>query len=204
MTAVYLVNLLEPELPSGGDCEVMELQPLDIRGNRGLFLGDRGTVLKQPDSEEARRKYHCSATPASWRFLDDTKPLERHAAEAAGNVLDPLMCALLILSTRGIPRKTVSADAKLQRSRIKSGKRPIPPHDVVDASGYVTAIMNRKARGREMSKGGTHASPVFHLRMGHVREYANGTRIFVRDALVNATPEARANFKSDRLHYSVR
>lgn len=209
-TAIYLVN---PVLPDevACDCEVLELQPMVIGGNRLLMIADR--VLLSPSATEDKldwKKYHCYAVPSVFRVMYDKENPAINMGKtpegaAAGNVLDPLMTGLLILSTRGIARDRVETPPKLAKARIKNGKPPIPPYDRVNSAPYVTAISLRKARGRKMDgQGGHHASPVMHLRMGHLREYANGTRTFVRDALVNATAEARAAWAGNRSHYTVK
>jgi hypothetical protein len=206
-TAVYLVNPLEKDRLAGGDCEAIELQPIKIKDQRALMIGDQ--VLLTPETEATDpdwRKYHCSAIPSVWRFMPGAAEINKASPPnaAAGNVLDPLMCALLILNTRGIDRQTVSVSDKLQRARIKNGKPPIPPYDQVDSRLYVTAIQKRLSKGRkEPSKGGHHASPIGHIRRGHIREYADGTTTFVRDSLVNLSENASKTFAAARSHYTV-
>lgn len=209
-TAVYLVNPIMPE-EKACDCEVVELQPLIIGGNKMLMIADRVLLsISATEDKSNWKKYHCYAVPSVFRVMYDQENPEINRGKspegaAAGNVLDPLMTGLLILSTRGIARERVEVDAKLARARIKNGKPPIPPYERVNSAPYVTAISLRKARGRKVDgKGGHHASPVMHLRMGHLREYANGTRTFVRDALVNATDEARVAWAGNRSHYTVK
>lgn len=209
-TAIYMVNPLEPDV-AGGDCEIVELQPISFGRERVLMIGDR--VLFEPPKDDARaddyRRYHCSAIPSVWRYIYADMPDVNLGAEpanaAAGNVLDPLMTALLILNTRGIVRETVQTPPKLAKARKKNGKPPIPPYDRVLSAPYVTAIAARRARGRQEPKGGHHASPIPHLRMGHPRTYANGTQTFVRDALVNMGEEAKkAWMTGNRSHYVVK
>lgn len=212
--SVYLVVPLEPDHPDGGgEVEVVELDTIRVRAGNLLMISDRAVLY--PNNEEDGTKYHCAATPSPWRFLagmevmnESQKPGEgskilKPENAAAGNVLDPLVTALLILSTRGIARETVTVSPKLQKARARNGKPPIPPYERVASSAYVTAITSRKARGRRADGRGTHASPVCHLRLGHPRIYSKtGKTIFVRDALVGGTDEAREQFQ--RSHYAVR
>lgn len=203
-TAVYLVNPLEPE-KAAGDCEAIELNPMRVNRRGMLSISDRAVLW--PGESGDGSKYHCSAMASPWRYLPGAEAINNGMAPvnaAAGNVLDPLMTALLILSTRGIDRHVIAPSDKLQKAREKNRKPPIPPHEAVNSAGYVTAISNRIARGRSESRGGTHASPQPHLRMGHPRTYANGVTTFVRDALVGFSDEARAAFRSNRSHYVVR
>jgi hypothetical protein len=211
-TSVYLVNPLEPDRLAGGDCECVELSPASIAGEKVLMIGDR--IFLQPPPADAPhtvindyKKYHCSAIPSLWRYMPGAEAINLQAPPnaAAGNVLDPLMTALLILSTRGIARETVSASEKLQKARRKSGKPPIPSYDRVFSAPYITAIQAKRARGHGGPLGGSHASPIGHIRMGHLRTYASGVQVFVRDALVNMSEDAkRAWLTGSRSHYVVK
>lgn len=209
MISVYLVTPLEPDKPAG-DCEAVELAPMIIDREKVLAIGDR--LILEPalnTGEIDYRRYHCACIPAIWNYLPGAqahnggRPPEN---AAAGNVLDPLMTALLILSTRGIDRVTVAASDKLQKARRKNGKPPIPPYDRVHSAPYITAItakLTRRPKG--VGRGGTHASPIPHVRMGHERVYPNGKVSLVRDALVNFNDEARrAWLKGNRSHYVVK
>jgi hypothetical protein len=203
-TAVYLVNLLERDKPAGGECEIVELNPARLEGFNALMMGDRVFLEPRPDEPQ---KYHAHAIPSIWRYLPGMEAMnggKSPESAAAGNVLDPLMTALLILSTKGIARSTVTTSEKLAKARAKARKPPIPPYDVVDSRPYVTAIMARKARGRTEAKGGHHASPVPHFRMGHVRTLESGVQTFVRDALVNMTEDAKRAWMTGRSHYVVK
>ena len=202
---LYLVNPKD-----NGNLEVCEFQPATIADDKILMIADRGLFIRQPEKELAANKYHCAVAPAVIRFLqrppgfDDINNGGAPGNAAAGNIGDPVMCALMILNTRNVPRETVAVGERLNRARRKSGKLPIPPFDRVLTAEYVTAIMTRGARSaRSEDRGGSHASPIPHLRLGHPRQYATGRSIFIRDTLVNVPPEQRAAFKSQRTHYTV-
>lgn len=209
VVVTYLVNPLEPE-KSSGDCETAEIQPIRLGNHKVLMISDR--ILLETQRNEGKtdwNKYLCSAVPSIWRYVPGFEGSNNGmdpGSSAAGNVLDPLMTAMLILSTRGIPRETVRAPEKLQKARRKNGKPPIPSYERVMSAPYVTVIQARKARGRDVvGLGGTHASPVAHLRMGHNRTYANGVKTWVRDSLVNFTEEAKLAWRTgNRSHYEVR
>ena len=210
-SCIYIVHPLEPERP-GGDCEVVELEAISVFGTNHLLIGDRALLTPDPDDphqiSRSAERYGAHVIPASWRTLQaamEKKTFAEIERAAAGNVIDPLMIALLMLNTTGVERETVRASEKLQRARAKSGKRPIPPYQrMTETELYVTALTaggKRRARGED--QGGTHASPVPHLRMGHPRTYANGQTTFIRETLVRVSPEARAAFQSSRSHYTV-
>lgn len=206
--AVYLVSLADLDNPCG-DCEVVELQPTQFgEEQRVLLICDRVIFEADPDSPLADAKYRCRSAPAMLRYLngpgsDRINQGTTPEGAAAGNCGDPLMTALMILNTRGIERETVEPPPKLNKSRMRSGKPPIPPYDRIDSGPYVTAILSRR-RPRGEPKGGTHASPTPHIRLGHPRTYANGSRSLIRDTLVNVTDEARAAFQRSRSHYVIR
>ena len=105
-------------------------------------------------------------------------------------------------NTRGVVQKKVEVDAKLNKARVRRGKTPIPPYRRVESKNYVTLVMERIERVRKPPTG-THASPVMHMRLGHWRNYQTGQRSFIRDTLVNASDEARAEFLLGRSHYKV-
>jgi hypothetical protein len=70
-------------------------------------------------------------------------------------------------------------DAELARQRRIRGKKPLYTYKVITITG--------KRRVSEVSKGGTHASPVAHLRRGHWRTYKSGRKSWVRAAMINGT-----------------
>src|ERR1700733_9406307 len=205
--AVYLVNPYG-DRPTGNSWEVAELQPAEVKGEHMLCIGDRG-LFRFPDQAIVDwNKYGAHMTPNTIRYMEGDAGRQLNngdapAGSAAGNVGDPVMLALLILNTRNIARETIHAPAKLNKARIKNRKAPIPPHDVVYSAPYVTAIANRRTGEHGEDRGGHHASPIPHLRIGHPREYASGRTIFIKDTIANAGDTARNEFLN-RSHYEVR
>lgn len=203
--AVYLVSpIFTPDGEPAG-CEVAELQPCRINDGNVLLIGDR-VLLDAPLGVDHRATYHAVAVPSPMRLIPGMEPMNNGLSPseaAAGNVLDPLMAALLLMSAEGVSRVTVGPSEKLARARVKSRKPPLPSHIEVRSEPYVTAILARRA-GRRAAQGGHHASPVPHIRRGHIRVLANGTRSIIRETLVAVNAEARASFQSQRSHYEVR
>jgi hypothetical protein len=205
----YLVNPLGDD-PMGADLEIMELLPIAIKSFQGLMIGDRALLACGMATDENRwTSYPAKVIPSSWRMaamhLQDADFMAT-ARASAGNLLDPLVTCLMVLSTNGVQRERIVPDPKLQRARLKRGKPALPSWERVDASAYVTAIQTRlDTPARSQGRGdGHHASPVAHLRRGHIRTYAEGKRTFIRDTLVNVSEAARAAFRSNRTHYEVR
>lgn len=221
--AVYLVN---PIVAGGGGMlphpitgelveteegfECAELNAYTLAGvGRYLSLDDRGRVFKAVAGMPTDKLW-AQVAPAYGRFFADPELFDRcnqgqsPIEAAAGNIADPVATALLMLGTRNVERETVRAPEKLQRARIKGGKAPIPPHDVVHSAAYVTAVQGRGVRReRGEDHGGTHRSPIAHIRMGHPREYATGRTIFIKDTLVNVPEDQRTAFKAQRSHYDA-
>jgi hypothetical protein len=201
-TAWYVIIPLEDGL-LGADFEVSELDCLSYQGRKLLVIGDRAMLdCAQWDEATVWSKYPCRVCPSPWRFLPGIA--EDPLGTAAGNVLDPVMTAITILATNGVTRETIHAPDKLQKARVKSGKKPIPPHERVLSEPYVTAIMQRRVPSlRGADKGGTHSSPVAHLRRGHLRTYKTGQKTLIRDTLINVSADVRASFKLTRSHYVI-
>jgi hypothetical protein len=217
-TCAYLVNPfpLSAENPKQLciDFEAMCFESLLIpktNGIRCLGIGDRATL----HSAESRKAgfYACNVVPYAlrWPFIDNPE-FQRIASNrnnddiyhsACGNVIDPVMVALMLLNTRNVRQTTVSYE-KLNKNRSKSNKPPIPPYRKVDSASYVTAIMNRFAPQKRGPGIGTHASPMMHIRQGHWRHFKTGERSFIRDTLVNASQEMREQFIAGRSHYTFK
>jgi hypothetical protein len=68
-------------------------------------------------------------------------------------------------------------DAQAQKLRRLRGKKPLYTYKVITITG--------KRKVSKEAKGGTHASPVTHLRRGHWRTYKSGKRGWVEAALIN-------------------
>jgi hypothetical protein len=207
MFAVYLVNPLmgDSKSPVGIDLEILCLDPMTVEGKKILLVGDR--TLYSVELSAKTDTYACFCVPSEFRTLAsqdaDVNALTNRGmdimAAAAANCIDPIFTILLMLNTRGVRQEIVTVSDKLNKARLKSGKPPIPPYRKIDSADYVNLLMARHQRGEH--KGGTHASPVPHIRIGHWRNYKTGERSFINDTLVRVTPEMREEFK--RSHYKL-
>jgi hypothetical protein len=197
-TAVYVIDLHEPEQPAGGTTEITEFIPMIVDGMKILIMGDR-VVFCSTESDETR--YGGYAKQCSWR-IGFAKLTGQVPGSAMNNCLDPFVTALLLLHTDGVPVDRISPPEKLQKARLKAGKPSLPSRLRIDSGTYVTVLGARKQRLRA-SLGGTHASPIPHRRLGHWRHFKNGRpRIRIPDALVNVKDETRTAFM--RSHYNVK
>lgn len=113
---------------------------------------------------------------------------------ALGSLADGVAAASMILSTKGVRRRTDEPPAKVQAKRARAGKRPLVRVTYVDTQHYIEAAANTAARG-------SHASPVPHLRRGHRRVLRSGRAVWVRDMLVNCRSVAEL---PGRDHYEVK
>ena len=111
-----------------------------------------------------------------------------------GSLADGVASAAMMLTTRGIKTRVEEASAKLNAKRERSGKAPLPRVTHVDTRAYIDAR-------ERTSLGGSHASPVPHLRRGHVRKLRSGRETWIRDMLVNCRSLAEVKARD---HYEVR
>lgn len=95
----------------------------------------------------------------------------------ASSLADGVSVLSLILNTKGIPKNEVVPAAKIQQKREKNGRLPLPTVTHIDTRFYRRADANVGQ--------GHHASPVPHLRRGHIRNLHNGSTIWIKDTLVN-------------------
>lgn len=84
--------------------------------------------------------------------------------------------ALAEYETEIVEQKPDDQQRKLRRLR---GKKPLFTYKVITITG--------KRKVSEGGKGGTHASPVTHLRRGHWRNYKSGKRTWIDAMVVNGT-----------------
>lgn len=111
-----------------------------------------------------------------------------------------VLLAVGVLATNGVDVETDAPPVKVNKRRVANGKPEIPPMHRVNLAEYITALNNTEHRVTTGGKGGTHASPIPHLRRGHIRRLA-GRDTWVRDCLVNVRKEGiQPTF---RQHYSV-
>lgn len=82
--------------------------------------------------------------------------------------------AMAEYETEIIDQKPDDRQRKLRRMR---GKKPLFTYKVITITG--------KRKVSKEGKGGTHASPVTHLRRGHWRHYKSGKRAWVEAMVVN-------------------
>jgi hypothetical protein len=116
--------------------------------------------------------------------------------DALSGTIYPL--AIAILNTRGCTIGFKRAPRLENQRRSKKGQRPLPAHYRVDAAEYITAL-GGTSPAREA--GGTHASPIPHLRRAHERVLADGRRIWIPSALVNVRSEGDIAFVERRRGY---
>ncbi|WP_170386990.1 hypothetical protein [Ruegeria atlantica] len=106
--------------------------------------------------------------------------------------------AIAVLNTRGSSVDLKRAPSVVNAKRRRLGKAPIPAHYNVDAGEYLSAL------GTELTdadKGGTHTSPIPHLRRAHERVLSSGKRVWVSSALVNVRSEGDMAFVERRKAY---
>jgi hypothetical protein len=165
-----------------GTFMVCEAQPVKIGIRSALIIGDIAHVSL--DSKTNRYFGFVERNALAEMVPEDHRS---DGAEALGNLAEPVMAAMLLLATDGVAVEKIDPPAKLNKARVKARKAAIPSHWRVATEGYVTALSQRGKRRSEPGNG-HHASPIPHLRRGHVRnlsEYHGGGKRWIRDALIN-------------------
>lgn len=106
--------------------------------------------------------------------------------------------AIAILNTRGCSVSLKRAPSLSNKRLVRKGMYPTPARYDVDAAEYLTAL---SAKRKNNYCGGTHTSPIPHLRRAHERILANGQRIWVSSALVNVRNQDDVSFVEKRKAY---
>lgn len=106
--------------------------------------------------------------------LDDYAAIEMRNINQELSVYMDFCMALAEYETEIVEREPDDRQRKLRRLR---GKKPLFTYKVITITG--------KRKVSESGKGGTHASPVTHLRRGHWRHYKSGKRTWIEAVMVN-------------------
>ena len=128
-------------------------------------------------------------------------PDQRPATTVSAPRLSQYPLAIAILNTRGCSIDLKQAPSIANKRRVRQGKHPLPAHYDVDAAEYLTALRTERD---SQDRGGTHASPIPHLRRAHERVLGNGKRIWVSSSLVNVRNEGDISFVEKRTAYRRR
>jgi len=81
------------------------------------------------------------------------------------------------LNIRGISAKREDY-SKLNKTRVKCGKMPIPAYNKIDLTTYIRACSNHNDHTSDRN------SPRPHLRRGHIRHFSDGSTSWIRDTVV--------------------
>jgi hypothetical protein len=144
-------------------------QEIDVRRKEGFALISGGVFSSANKSDWEGNLYYP---------MDDEFFEKNGKAPALGSLADGVMSMSMILQTKGIGLRREEPSEKLNKKRAASGKPLMPAVTYVNAKAYFEAARNTR-------RGGSHASPVPHLRRGHIRTYEDGRKVWIRDALVN-------------------
>lgn len=94
----------------------------------------------------------------------------RDLSQETAAIID--LCLALNVPGADYPKRP--APAKLNKKRLSRGKPPLYEYTILDIDPM------RPQAARNPSQGGTHASPRFHLRRGHLRRLRSGKVVHVR------------------------
>jgi hypothetical protein len=105
-------------------------------------------------------------------------PMALDTCGAFMGVITSFLAALACVNV--IPVETL-APAKLNKKRVKRGKKPILSH-------WTLVIKNKNSTVGAVGDG-THASPRLHLRRGHIREFSPGKYTWVQPCVVGTNKD---------------
>lgn len=190
--------LVIPASEDGRVTVICEFVPALMRGARMLLVGDVGELISGVQSD-GELGFFANIQCAPMRLLaaKADEPDDAMKREAACNLGDPVWTALAMLATDGVEVETIPAPERLNKQRVAKGKHPIPSWQRVNSKPYITALLARRSGARRGPGGGHHASPVMHVRRGHLRRLEDGRQIWVRDCIVNAadgSPVVRSHY----------
>jgi len=116
----------------------------------------------------------------AWKSQKFPMSIEEYASMELRNInqeLSVYMDFCLAMSQYETEIVDQKPDAQTQKLRRLRGKKPLYTYKVITITG--------KRKVSKEAKGGTHASPVTHLRRGHWRHYKSGKRCWIEAAMIN-------------------
>jgi hypothetical protein len=177
----------------------VELLPARLRGAKVLLVGDSATIEYPPGT--AMDPLKSFPYPSPLRELSGLPdPHGDPVRSALQNCTEPVVATMLLLVTENVAIEKVPASKLLKAYRTGKDRRPLPSHFQVDTAPYITALQSKGHRSVAAGLGGTHASPVPHLRRGHLRALPTGATTWVRDCLVMV---ADRDDRFSRSHYQL-
>ena len=180
MSRTGVITVAAPNDNWGPDSETGETP-------RGLVLD---TYLPARYSDgldlELANSTNCGLYLSGWRFGPNGEP---HAGAVGSTLAIGLWgYGLQMINTENVPIEKVVTSPKLAKARARNRKPQLPDYYVVQSREYVTTLARHGRVEAAPAGGGTHASPIAHVRRGHKR-YIGPDRerfVWVRDCLVGA------------------
>jgi len=136
-----------------------------------------GTISAEIDEQgecrwRASKKYYAQVSAVAPEYRQDA------ADHLLGGLADTIASFSLLLNAKNVPHRIEEPPAKVNAKRERNNKPLLTRVTYIDGARYTTAAYNT-------SRGNTHASPVPHLRRGHIRHLGERV-VWVRDCVVNA------------------
>lgn len=156
-----------------------------------IFVPSNDWMRDQPKAARIKRKYmvlmagatffQANTDSGKWsgKIVDNPGGASKHhrPGEDLVSLADGVSALSMIVATKGVPLHKRIPTEKQQRARAKKNRALLPVVTQVDTQKYYEAIENVEK--------GSHASPVPHLRRGHIRRLGDGKQTWVRDTIVN-------------------
>lgn len=113
-------------------------------------------------------------------FRDKLKSIGRHYSDEIMQDVHSIQNLCLMLGLKNVSTATINPDAKLVKKREKTNKTPLFSYKVIKVDNVLWDKTERNTSGGSF---GCRS----HMRRGHIRQLANGNRVWVRATMVKGS-----------------
>lgn len=179
----------------------VQMEPVNIGGvseHACLMIADE--IVGEPDhTHPGNTQFWAHCYPSDYREYRLGRPLtEQESINLARYILCTTLYVCALLQDHPEIIRNVRPSSALNKSRERSGKHPLPPVTKVSPELLTTYVL-RPLKSVQESQGGTHASPVPHIRKGHFRTIGKATgnprKLWIGETVVNASKGEPVNRK---------
>lgn len=151
-----------------------------ICGIRAFAISESRTMLSMFVRDDRNKEWSYSYSVVCGLVSEELK-MKFFDVEPPQEMPDEicLICIFIqALRCKNVVKIEHKPDAKLQKSRVKRGKKPL--------FSYWTLELTDQKTESGATRGGTHASPRLHLRRGHPRQFKPGYWTWVQPCAVGS------------------
>jgi len=173
------------ELINNGLVEAFTLTYVDNKIMAFYCLDNKITGVSLLEDDQHRFKYHVVKGLDDY-FINNNPGINfQHLINGICYSIACLMRFIQIMNCSNVVIKNNLPPEKVNKKRAKKGKPPLFEYKTLE----LTSI-NSKSNEHQ---GGTHASPRWHLRRGHIRHLQNGNEIWINDCSVGSVTKGIIN-----------